>query len=375
MTLLYDFVYGHGLMVRHFYQCENLKGLFSSFRLEVRGCLLSYFILPSNITSHLVYPKSSMRSDFMKSERKGDRLWASLSKDLSNVQEVMTNPVFTESDWTPTQFDSRPFVSTDMTPLPLNFVPMNHPTTFVMSDHECQLLEDFVEKVNQENFAFSYQHPVTSTIRTSDNCIMNKPHEYSQSPRSVEFYDMKQSSFADRSMQYGGDSLNSAMKISMRAAFPPITPSNDMANSSFGTPTFDEDVSDPAKPLKALSAYNFFFRYERDRLLSGNIEEETYSKDLQELLLHSHWYRDRSQKRRHRKSHGKIDFATLSRMVSQRWKKLPEDRKSFFKEVARKDLQRYRQEQKQLEYCGAVTSESFLYSSSSVPVAFSCNDF
>jgi hypothetical protein len=91
-----------------------------------------------------------------------------------------------------------------------------------------------------------------------------------------------------------------------------------------------------------LSPYNFFFRQERDRILNGG--EEDYSDAKQESMLAEHWYRDRSKKRRHRKTHGKVDFTTLSRMVSQRWKELPNEGKEFFKQVAAKDLERYRLE-------------------------------
>jgi hypothetical protein len=113
---------------------------------------------------------------------------------------------------------------------------------------------------------------------------------------------------------------------------------------------------------------NFFFR-ERERILSGNNADDLYSTETQKVLLNSHWYRDRSKKRRHRKSHGKIDFATLRRMASQRWRNLPEDRKNFFKDIACKYMQRYRQEQKQFEYCGLVHTENDLYSSF-VPIPF-----
>lgn len=107
------------------------------------------------------------------------------------------------------------------------------------------------------------------------------------------------------------------------------------------------------KPVKALSAYNFFFRDERERILNG--AEEDYSEAKQQKLLTGHWFRDRSKKRRHRKTHGKIAFTTLSRMVSQRWKELAEERKNFYKEVAAKDLERYRRELHQIEQTKANT--------------------
>ena len=104
-------------------------------------------------------------------------------------------------------------------------------------------------------------------------------------------------------------------------------------------------------PLRALSAYNFYFRYQRERILNGEDMDNEYddsdthwNKERQDALLEEHWGRDRTVKRRHRKSHGKISFADLSKKISQSWKALPEQRKDFFREVAGKDWARYHRE-------------------------------
>jgi hypothetical protein len=87
--------------------------------------------------------------------------------------------------------------------------------------------------------------------------------------------------------------------------------------------------ADEQAPVRALSAYNFFFRYERERILNSNADKIEAQPDLsqekQNELLASHWGRDRTVKRRHRKSHGKISFAELSKRISQRWKDLPDE--------------------------------------------------
>lgn len=134
-------------------------------------------------------------------------------------------------------------------------------------------------------------------------------------------------------------SLSSALPYASmeRAVSPETVISSAISISSSKSAKFSEPG-----PLKALSAYNFFFRDERERILNGGDNE--YDLTHQEKLLQAHWNRDRNQKRRHRKSHGKISFTTLSRLISQRWKQLDETRKDFYREIASKDWQRYQHE-------------------------------
>jgi hypothetical protein len=119
------------------------------------------------------------------------------------------------------------------------------------------------------------------------------------------------------------------------------------------------------QPLRALSAYNYFFLCQRERILNGggaccaedNDDDDDWSIQRQEKLLRLHWDRDRTVRRRHRKSHGKITFANLSKQISQAWKNLPEHRKDFFREVAAKDWARYHREITQYKIDSALAAE------------------
>ena len=131
------------------------------------------------------------------------------------------------------------------------------------------------------------------------------------------------------------------------AAIAPLVNNSTSNNFSDSTDRGEKEET----PLRALSAYNFFFRYERERILNSKGDDGDCDLDVseknKEALLKSHWNRDRTVKRRHRKSHGKISFAKLSKTISQRWNELPEHEKKFFTEVATKDWERYHREMEQ----------------------------
>ena len=95
----------------------------------------------------------------------------------------------------------------------------------------------------------------------------------------------------------------------------------------------------PGKPNRPLSAYNLYFRKERAIML-GDAAEKT---DQEE-----------GKKRVHRKTHGKIGFAEMARIIGAKWKSLPDEDKVEFVKVAAvekeryaKDLAKWREEQKQ----------------------------
>lgn len=82
----------------------------------------------------------------------------------------------------------------------------------------------------------------------------------------------------------------------------------------------NKDKSD--KPKRPLSAYNLFFRYERERILR-NTSQPSYKP---------------------RRSHGKIGFADLARSVAESWKALEPDDKAKFEAKAAQEKERYERE-------------------------------
>jgi hypothetical protein len=111
-----------------------------------------------------------------------------------------------------------------------------------------------------------------------------------------------------------------------------------------GAPVPSKDNA-PTNILKPLSAYNYFFTEERERLLDG---EKSFANETNEArkmrLLSMHWSKDRNKRRPHRKTHGKISFTTLSKHIGQKWRELSESEKSFYKNVAKADMARYKEE-------------------------------
>jgi hypothetical protein len=125
--------------------------------------------------------------------------------------------------------------------------------------------------------------------------------------------------------------------------------------------------------VKPLTGYNFFFRYERDRLLKcmtaaaasaadNNTSpclgpasakgDDRYAEILhdtaafQDRTLHDQWNRDPTVKRMHIKSHGCISFESLTKQISQGWRALPESVKQVFQDISTRDFARYAHEVK-----------------------------
>eukprot|EP00957_Ditylum_brightwellii_P033371 2528108-Ditylum_brightwellii.AAC.1 len=97
------------------------------------------------------------------------------------------------------------------------------------------------------------------------------------------------------------------------------------------------------KPKRPLSAYNFFFRHERENIMMSMAVAEGLDPEevLKEIRIASS---DKMKKRRrHRRTfYRKIGFAALTKHIAVKWKALDSVAKIPFEIMARKEKQRYR---------------------------------
>jgi hypothetical protein len=94
------------------------------------------------------------------------------------------------------------------------------------------------------------------------------------------------------------------------------------------------------KPKRPLSAYNFFFKEEREKILKVlNDEEAENSQDEK-----SEDYLTPEQIVSLKKEGGKVSFEEMGKIIGRRWKNINPDKLSKFQELANDDTERYKQE-------------------------------
>lgn len=126
--------------------------------------------------------------------------------------------------------------------------------------------------------------------------------------------------------------------IAMPPPFDAAAAINRATASAAGKPMSFKKFLD--KPKRPLSAYNIFFKHEREKLVS-NTPDSDAPVTLESLKVDP---QRKTTKRRHRKSHGKIGFADLARTIAEKWKTLDPESRKVFEACAAKEKERYQKE-------------------------------
>ena len=116
------------------------------------------------------------------------------------------------------------------------------------------------------------------------------------------------------------------------------------------------------KPQRPLTAYHIYFQIEREYIIQSNAgpdaDKSIYAnksliagvpRRYRSTMLNADWYAGpgKRQKRKHRKSHGKIGFLELSRVISKRWATLDSadpETKRYVTRIANRELAEYKVE-------------------------------
>ena len=95
------------------------------------------------------------------------------------------------------------------------------------------------------------------------------------------------------------------------------------------------------KPKRPLSAYNFFFKEEREKILKIVLAEDPSKVKNDE---DSPDYISDAMLGRLKKDGGKVSFEEMGKLIGQRWKGIDPDRLSQYSELAAEDTERYKKE-------------------------------
>lgn len=94
---------------------------------------------------------------------------------------------------------------------------------------------------------------------------------------------------------------------------------------------------------RPLSAYNFFFKEEREKIIKIVNSENPFAKDIQPDK-DAEDYLDEEAVGRLKKEGGKISFEEMGKIIGARWKNIDPDRLGKYSELAAEDTERYKNE-------------------------------
>jgi len=126
--------------------------------------------------------------------------------------------------------------------------------------------------------------------------------------------------------------------MTKKADTPATGKTKDKLPSSSKRPTRKKPKDKPKRPL---SAYNFFFKEEREKILKIVLAEDpkTVENDPE-----SEDFINDEMMGRLKKDGGKVSFEEMGKLIGQRWKNIDPDRLSKYSELAAEDTERYKKE-------------------------------
>jgi len=96
--------------------------------------------------------------------------------------------------------------------------------------------------------------------------------------------------------------------------------------------------------LRPRTAYNFFYRYQRDMILKSKSLSAQNDKIIELPVLEIDLCNRPKRKRVHRKTHGLVSLQQLTKTVAKRWRELDKSSRDKFIALAEQDKIRYRNE-------------------------------
>jgi len=116
------------------------------------------------------------------------------------------------------------------------------------------------------------------------------------------------------------------------------SPKKEKVSSAVKRPTKKKPKDKPKRPL---SAYNFFFKEEREKILKVVLAEDP---SKIQTNPEADDYLDEAAIGRLKKEGGKVSFEEMGKIIGQRWKNIDPDRLSTYSEMASEDTERYKNE-------------------------------
>jgi len=92
------------------------------------------------------------------------------------------------------------------------------------------------------------------------------------------------------------------------------------------------------KPKRPLSAYNYFFKEEREKILKTLLGDEANNPEDSPDHIND------EQVKKLKKDGGKVSFEEMGKLIGQRWKAISQDRLTKYTALAASDTERYKKE-------------------------------